>query len=187
MYSSHKMRNWIIIGILGMVIFIVWGIFYIDINSRFPASEKVFATKDTALQWHGLEIMPISHAVYAPQDFNQKYPKAEFPYIWENEGKVIVYKVKVKNITDTPLSYNFMQDVQAMARPSYWGNGIFSVNGKAARICEPGEEQIFEAAAHITPAMMTNRQLKNIEKQRFFLVFSYYPKEIALSFEDLEE
>lgn len=185
MIFSKKVNR--ILAVLAGVFFVTCACLIVRINILYPPAPVITNSKDNSVTWQGCEITALEKIIYTPKDFNSAYPEVMYyRYLMEGDtehtkSRIVVFRVRVKNVTDAARSFVLPSCAYAEAFPSAWANGIAPIT-KDFRL-EPGQEKEMEAAAYYGPSLVYPSHLQHMEDNQFQLVFSYYPDKVVLTFD----
>ena len=179
------------IKIVCIVIFaiagIIWGMNFYSINNRLPNAKIFEYSKDEPAITDGLEITPLEKIIYTVDEYKKEFP-ADNSYSYLTDEKkehylIIVFKVRFKNTTQEALKYEADSFI-IEAFPSAYHNGVLVIGGSAKRSIESGEEQEVILESNINDlGLIKTKDLHNIDSNKFYLVFSYYPEKKILVFD----
>lgn len=172
-------------SVVVLAAFIIISGVLIGINRKhFPEAKEVYS--DSAVEWCGCEIIPVSKEVYSVDEYLAEFPNDKNYSYLKNNGKdysddaIVVVKIKVKNNSSDKVSF-LLSNMCMELYPYMASNGIPIISGKT-RI-EPGEEVEQTGAVLFTPTQLRDCSIEKVKNSRVQLVISYYPEKIAVLFE----
>ena len=185
MIFSKKVN--IVNAIIVAIFLIVCGCMIIHINRIYGKADIVTNSEDNSVMWLGCKVTALNKKIYTVEDFLTAYPdNAMYKYLLNGSYdttnyRIVVFKVNVKNTTESTVGFSLSKQVVAEAFPSAWSNGAppISGNGELA----PGADSDFEVGALYSPSLVHATHLDAMESNQFELVFSYYPEKIVLKFD----
>jgi len=182
---SKKINIVCIIFLIGFLT--VCGFMIVQINISYPKAGVISNDQDNSIMWNGCKVKAVSKTIYKPEDFMTAYPDIPF-YKYLLSGnfdntytRIVLFKVKVTNTTDSAINFSLTNYTVAEAFPSAWNNGLPPIVDN--KKLQPGESSDFEVASLIADSLVSVAHLKTIENDEFHLVFSYYPDKVYLKFD----
>lgn len=185
-----------IIQVLILILCIVWGVCFYDINKRFPKAQ-VFACEsgewldytNTELGYQNVQLSPESVKICNMDNLNRMYPDIASKYKDKgNDYNFIIYKFKIKNNGTQEISLNHLNIyTRAASYPTGWTNGGNLSTGLENQTIKSCSELEVTMYFLVSSGMVNELHREKFLNSQFQLCLKLYPEKVVLKFPEIEK
>lgn len=171
----------IFLAVVGVV---VWVVAVYKINKAFPNAQKEVYALNEPCEYHGAEFSSQQCEILNGKDFILKYKDTKYVDYDDDEIKIVVCRLKVKNVSDktvkiTPYVGRFYHE------ESGWNNAGTIISDKDTKmILNPGEFSMIKLTTAVHKSSMDEKNFETLDPGDLSFIIQTYPELLILDFDE---
>ena len=166
------MKKRLLYIIPGLCLLLVWLVFFIDVNKRFPNRKSRCAGVGESVEYNGMLFTPIKATVYDEEGIRKAYPQYDVFKFGSKKLYYIAYEYEVKNISGQRKYYASVLST-GIDRKQIFINGLAPASSDYLRFSiAPGDT--CKVISILTTAVKPSKEAG--------IVVAFYPEEISMDF-----
>ncbi|MGN0317226.1 MAG: hypothetical protein ACI4E1_04730 [Lachnospira sp.] len=180
-----KVFKYVFLVIIVAVV-VVWAIAVYRINKAFPdATEYVYDSKDVC-EFEGVEFVPEKCELLTVSEFEDKYNDYKYSELANNYGeeniKVIVLSIKLKNVSDYRLSTSPHLSTVYHEKSGFMNGCTIIYEDNIKLILNPGETTHIKLTTSVLDNNMKKYFFDNLKPEDISILIQTYPDRIKIDF-----
>ena len=157
----------------GLCLLLVWLVFFIDVNKRFPNRKSRCAGVGESVEYNGMLFTPIKAAVYDEEGIRKAYPQYDVFKFGSKKLYYIAYEYEVKNISGQRKDYVSVHS-SGIDRKYIFKNGLAPASYSEYYRLSIAPSDTGKVISILTTAVKPSKEAG--------IVIAFYPEEISMDF-----